>query len=86
MELKIRDGLATLNDDTTEITMPSGSLEIIAPDGRTLFDIRVLDDGSLEVSASSCVKIGDTLLDTGINIMPRACNQVYIRRNRYDAR
>lgn len=83
-DLIVRDGHATLSGDTTTFTCPSGCLEIVAPDGRTLFDITVHADGTLEVSANSCVKIGDKILDSSLLIQPRAGNNVYIKRSEYD--
>lgn len=81
--MKIRDGHATLNGDKTEHEMPSGEVEIIADDGRTLLCIRLEKDGTLDVSAGVFCKHGGNLLDDRLEIRPRACNRVTIRRSIY---
>jgi len=82
MLMKIRDGHASINNDKTEYTMPSGTVDIIAPDGRSLFSISIVSTG-IEVSACSVIKIGDKLHDEGLLIQPRSSNVVRILRREY---
>ena len=77
--MKIRDSQAAVNGEFATQTMPSGSIDIIADDGRTLFSVR-LKDGRLEVSAGGVCKHGGVLLDEGLLIAPRYANQVVVSR------
>jgi len=78
--MKIRDGNATINGDKTEHTMPSGSVEIIADDGRTLLCVTALQDGSLRIHAGMICAHGSKLLDDRLDIRPIASNAIEIRR------
>ena len=81
--MEVRDSFATLNNDTTIMSMPSGALEIVADDGRTLFYLRVAKDGSLEVSGGDFCKHDGLVLEERISVLPRASNVVYIRKELY---
>lgn len=81
--MKVRDGFAKLNGDETTTDMPSGSLDIVADDGRTLFSLR-LKGNVLEVDAGHVCKHGDELLDDRFSISPRAANLIDISKNRYE--
>jgi len=78
--MKIRDGHARLNGDKTEYEMPSGSLDIIADDGRTLFGISLEKDGSIRVDSGSHCKHGGIGFEDTIQIIPRATNVVTVSR------
>lgn len=82
-QLKIRDSFATLNGDITEYVMPSGSLEIIAWDDRTLFAIALNEDGGITVSSGHCCKHAGKILDSPLQIEPRASNVVTIRKTEH---
>jgi hypothetical protein len=72
--MKVRDSFATLNDDNTITEMPSGGLEIVGDDGRSLFALRLTKEGVLEVSG-----------EERISVEPRACNLIYVRKSEYEA-
>ena len=78
--MKIRDGHAVIAHDPMEYLMPSGSLDIISEDGRTLFVITLNKDGSIRVSAGHVCKHLGILLDDGLQIKPLAGNVVTISR------
>lgn len=81
--MKIRDGHATINGDTTEYEMPSGSIDIIAEGGKTLMRVSLQKDGSVRVSAGHVCKRGDVVLDDKLLIHPLACNVIEITRPAY---
>lgn len=81
--MKIRDGHATLNGDNTEHEMPSGSVEIIADDGRTLLCVTVQKDGSLRIHAGVVCTHGGKLLDDRLDTRPIASNAIEITRPIY---
>ena len=78
----VRDGYAVLNGNKEVVEMPSGSLEIVADDGRDLFSIRLMDRG-IEVSVNSCIKHDGELLEPNFKIKPRASNLIEITREPY---
>lgn len=82
--MRIRDSFATLNGDKTETEMPSGGLEIIADDGRTLFAIVLNKDGSLHISANDVCKHGGELLDNRPLIRLKASNCFEVLRPKYE--
>lgn len=77
--MKIRDAHATINGDKTIFECPSGSLQIIADDGRTLFEIG-LENGQLRVSAGNYCRHCGVLLSDGFVIAPCASNVFYVRK------
>jgi len=81
--MKVRDGHATINGDKTEYSIPSGTVEIIADDGRTLFSVHMQKDGAMAVRAGSVCKHGDKLLDDRLDIRPIASNAIEITRPAY---
>lgn len=78
--MKIRDGHGRFFDKKTEYEITSDALEIIADDGRPLFRIQLEDNGEIEIGAIWVCKHGENLLCDRIEIHPRACNRVVIRR------
>lgn len=80
--MKIRDSYAEINGEKETIEMPSGALDVIADDGRTLFCIK-LEDGAIEVSTASFCKHEGRLYDTPISIKPRASNVVRVIREKW---
>lgn len=84
--MKLRDSHATLSNDKTEYVMPSGGVQIIADDGRTLFDITLNKDGTIRVGAGHVCKHNGELLDDRILIHPIASNCVNLVRPIYPVR
>lgn len=83
--MKIRDSFAVINGDDTVTEMPSGGLEIIAEDGRTMFALRLTKDGVLELSGGNICKHGGKLLEERISVEPMASNVIYVRKSEYEA-
>jgi len=81
--MKIRDSHAAVNGEFETQQMPSGSLDIIADDGRTLFTLR-LKDGALEISSGGICKHEEQVLNEGLMITPRYSNLVTISRLPYN--
>lgn len=75
--MKVRDLQAQLDGDDTVVAMPSGGLEIVGDDGRTLFSIS-LKDNVLRVDAGSISKHGGKILDHNFLIAVRASNCINI--------
>lgn len=80
--MKIRDAHATVNGDKKTHTMPSGGLEIVGDDGRSLYTLK-LKDGQLEVQVGGVVKHGGLVLDDKLGVLPIARNCVLITRSEY---
>jgi len=83
MKLRIRDGHAMLNGDKTEYTMDSGSVDIIAEDGRTMFGIRLCKDYSLEIDSGVVCKNGGILHDDAFDIRPISSNRIRLTKPEY---
>lgn len=81
--LNIRDSNAGLGGDFTTHSMPSGSLDIVGDDGRTLFTI-AMKDGRLEVQSGHICKHAGVIYAQNISIMPHASNMVSIVRAIYE--
>lgn len=80
--MKIRDLHATINGNTEIFTMPSGGIEIIADDGKTLFSLRLEGNSLLLSSGQTCKHNGEVLRDDFM-IKPRASNCVDIVKTKY---
>lgn len=78
--MRIRDSFAVINGDMTEYYMPSGGLEIIADDGRTLFCINSTNDGGIDIGGGIICKHQGKMLDSIISINPVAANRAVIRK------
>ena len=78
----VRDGYAVSSGSKEVVEMPSGTVEIVADDGRELFSISLTERG-IEVSVNGCIKHGDELLDSNFKIKPRASNLIEITREPY---
>lgn len=83
--MNIRDSHATINNNPETFTLPSGGLQIIADDGRTLWDISFTKDGLLRVSAGHVCKHKGVMLDDHLLIRPNASNSIHLERPRYNA-
>jgi len=83
MKLIVRDGFATLNKDKTTHEMLSGSVDIVAEDENTLFSIKLLNDGSIEVDAGSCCKVNGVMTDDVFSIVPISVNRIKLQRPEY---
>ena len=81
--MKIRDGHSYINGDTTEHEMPSGSVEIIADDGRALLCVTLKEDGTIRIDSGMRCKHGGKMLDSRIFIRPIASNAIEIIRPLY---
>lgn len=80
-KLTVRE--AGVGDNRRTLTFDSQNFDIIADDGRPLFGIRVLDNGTLEVSASMVVRHKGKMLDDRLAVRPRSSNAVSIQRDVY---
>lgn len=81
--MKIRDSHASVQGDFSTITMPSGGLEVVGDDGRTLYTIK-LDGGKLNVMAGGICKFDGVVLDDKLSILPLYRNSVVIERPKYE--
>lgn len=63
--------------------MPSGALEILADDGRALFEISFLGTGSISVRVCGLCRHADKILDDTMLIKPVVSNVVEIIRPDY---
>jgi hypothetical protein len=81
--MQIRDSHSSVKGDFSTITMPSGGLDVIGEDGRTLYTIK-LDGGKLSVSAGMVCKVEGVLLDDKLSIAPHSRNSVVIERPNYE--
>lgn len=79
----IRDSHATINGDKTQHDFSSGGIEIIASDGRSLFNIYLLEDGSIDVSGGSVCKHKGKVLEDRFIINPVASNRVTLIKPEY---
>lgn len=80
--IKARDSYATINGDNTTHDYLNG-IEIIADDGRPLFSISLLEDGSIEVSTNMVVKHNGVMLEDDMHIVPKSVCRVVIKREIY---
>ncbi len=81
--MKVRDGHATINGDETEHELPSGCVEIIADDGRTLLSVTVTRDNEIRIHAGHHCKHGGKVLDDKMYVVPVASNCIQIIRPEY---
>ena len=82
--MNVRDSHASLNNDKTVFTCPSGGLQIIADDGKTLFDISLLQGGAeIAIEAGIYCEHGGKRYQDLYVISPKASNLVYIRKLEY---
>lgn len=81
--MKIRDGHAVINGDETTFTAKSGSIDIIADDGRALFDITLNKDGTISIFAVGSVKHQKVILDDCLFIKPVSSNMIIVSRRVY---
>lgn len=82
MKMLIRDSMAQVNGDDTVTKIPSGGLEILGDNGRTLYSINLTEDGGLDISIGSICNYEGIMLDNVIYIEPRASNKVFLHRPR----
>ena len=79
--MRIRDAHAAISGDMTEYGIPSGGLEIIADDGRTLFSVSLAKDGSLRVTAGHICQHYGKFLDDTLKIKPISTNLIELHRD-----
>lgn len=80
MKLICRDSHAAINGDTETTEFPSGGLQILAPDGRTMFGVSLEGDNILRIDSGSYCKIGGIIYEDRFSILPRACNVFHVRK------
>jgi hypothetical protein len=68
--------------DEKEINIETGSIDIIAEDGRDLFSIKLNDDGAIEISTSAVCKFNGVMLDTAVSIIPKHSNLIIVERKK----
>lgn len=78
--MRIRDANATLNGDKTEFNLKSGALEIIAKDGRKLFGIELMKDGSIKVDAGHICAHAGKVFEDSLLVRPIASSRIQISR------
>ena len=61
-------------------SMPGNEFDILADDGRTLFTLRLNDDGTLIIEAGMTAKHNDVMLAEQLTIMPLDSRRIEIRR------
>jgi len=79
--MRIRDAHAAISGDMTEYGIPSGGLEIIADDGRTLFSVWLAKDGALRVKAGHICQHYGKFLDDTLKIKPISTNLIELHRD-----
>ena len=65
----------------TEYGIPSNGLEIIADDGRTLFNVSLANDGVLRVKAGHICQHYGKFLDDTLKIKPISTNLIELHRD-----
>lgn len=69
------------------LSILGGDIEIIGDDNRTLFSVRPLPDGAIEISTGlSCVRHNDVILDSSVGVFPQGNGTVVIRRSVYEGK
>lgn len=61
----------------------SGCIDILSDDGKPLFTINELVDGSLEISTSTICRYRGKLLDSKLIVIPKSSNCVVAARMEY---
>lgn len=81
--MKIRD---TTERDTPKLLGPfEYGIDVIGPKGEELFNVRLSDDGALEVRTGSPVKFKGKWLDTQLAVLPQVSNSVLVIRQPRDS-
>ena len=83
MGMKVRDSHATLHGDDGRVLFPSGGIEIVGDDGRTLFGIS-LKGNELRIDSGSPSKHNGAMLDDRFVIKPIASNVIVLVKNECD--
>lgn len=78
-EMKIRP----ISNTETHNEIDVREIDIIADDGRVLFTIFGYSDGGLEISSGGCVKQKNIILDSTIEISPKAADIITVSRKPY---
>lgn len=60
------------------------SVAFVADDGRDAFEVRIVGDSSIEVSAGGTFRAGGVLYDGRIMVIPNASNVVTIQAKPYN--
>ena len=71
-------------EQSAPVSIESNSLDILAEDGRPLFTINELVDGSIEISTSTVCKYKGKLLDSKLVVIPKSSNCIVAARMEYD--
>lgn len=82
----IRDCNSRINGDDTTYTMPSGGIDIVSDDGRTLFSIRLEEGSEISVWSGDFCKHNNKILSDRFVIVPRSGNVVTFRKLEHDTK
>lgn len=82
--MNIRDGHALINGDDTTFIASSGTIDIIAKDGRSLYDLQLNGDGSLCIRVNGAAKHNGIIFDDRLIVHPSASNAIRIERKVYE--
>lgn len=67
------------------IEITEGSVQFIAEDGRTMFDVRPQDDGrSIEIRGVTLCRVAGVLYSSTLELRPVVANVVIVRARQYD--
>lgn len=62
----------------------NGVVRFFTADGREAFSVSVINGHTLEVYGGSCIKDGGKIYAEGLEINPRSCNSVIIKKSLYE--
>lgn len=68
----------------TECDDFNGVVRFFAADGREAFSVHVVNGHTLEVYGGGCIKDGGKIYDERLEISPRSCNSVIIKKSLYE--
>lgn len=80
VKMIVRDADSVKNGESKTVAIASGTLDVVADDGRTLFSLTLQPDGGLLVTGGVPAKHGGLLLSEKITIEPRDRARVVVRR------
>jgi hypothetical protein len=81
--VKVRDKHATINGTADDVTNFPNGIEIVTDDGRSLFDISLNEDGTLEIFGGTHCKFNNKILTDNFTIQPLAFNCVRLIKNEH---
>ena len=78
MKIQIRDIYDLMNKRDDRVTFEG--IQIVGPDGRTLFEIYLNEDYSIEIGGGEHARVGNVLLDDTFNFTPKSGNRMIVRK------